>query len=58
VTSSQNGSGKRPPPKHADWKDTVNAQPGRVTRVLARFDFFRRKDVLHCHKREYSDQRT
>ena len=47
-----------PPPKHADWKDAVNAQPGRVTRVLARFDFFSRKDVLLYHKLEYSDQRT
>jgi spore coat protein A len=49
---------ERPPPKHAGWKDTVDAQPGQVTRVLARFDIYREKYVLHYHKLKYSDKRT
>lgn len=49
---------ERPPPKHAGWKDTVGAQPGQVTRVPAHFDLYREKYVLHCHKLEYSGQRT
>jgi spore coat protein A len=54
---AENGFCKRSP-KHAGWKDTVDAQPGQVARVLARFDIYRGKYVLHCHKLEYSDKRT
>jgi spore coat protein A len=37
------------------WKDTVRANPGEVTRIVARFDGFRGLFPMHCHILEHED---
>jgi spore coat protein A len=44
-----------PPPTDAGWKDTIDLRPFEVARVLARFDGYRGKYVLHCHNLEHED---
>jgi spore coat protein A len=44
-------------PPEADetgWKDTVRAQPGMITRIVARFDGWRGRYVWHCHVLEHA----
>ena len=46
-----------PLPPEADetgWKDTVRAQPGMITRIIARFDGWRGRYVWHCHVLEHA----
>ena len=44
-----------PPPTDAGWKDTIDLRPFEVARVIARFDGYRGKYVLHCHNLEHED---
>jgi spore coat protein A, manganese oxidase len=45
-----------PPPAHeAGWKDTVQAHPGQITRVIARFEGFTGLYPYHCHILEHED---
>jgi spore coat protein A len=44
-------NGGEPPPTDAGWKDTIDLRP----RVLARFDGYRGKYVIHCHNLEHED---
>ena len=37
------------------WKDTVELAPGETVEVIARFDGYRGKYVLHCHNLEHED---
>jgi len=42
-------------PSEAGWKDTVRADPGMVTRIIARFEGFTGRYVWHCHILEHED---
>jgi spore coat protein A len=42
-------------PGEAGWKDTVRADPGMVTRIIARFEGFTGRYVWHCHILEHED---
>ena len=44
-----------PGPGEAGWKDTVQAKPGMVTRIIARFEGFTGRYVWHCHVLEHED---
>jgi spore coat protein A, manganese oxidase len=44
-----------PDPNEAGWKDTVRADPGVVTRIIARFEGFPGRYVWHCHLLEHED---
>jgi spore coat protein A len=44
-----------PGPYDAGWKDTVSVPTGSPVRVLARFDGYRGKYVMHCHNLEHED---
>ncbi len=44
-----------PPLVERGWKDTVNANPGEVTRIIARFGDFAGEYVWHCHMLEHED---
>jgi spore coat protein A, manganese oxidase len=44
-----------PEPGEAGWKDTVRADPGMVTRIIARFEGFTGRYVWHCHILEHED---
>jgi len=44
-----------PAPNEAGWKDTVQAHPGMVTRIIARFEGYPGKYVWHCHILEHED---
>jgi spore coat protein A, manganese oxidase len=44
-----------PEPNEAGWKDTVRADPGMVTRIIARFEGFPGRYVWHCHVLEHED---
>jgi spore coat protein A len=39
----------------AGWKDTVQASPGMVTRIIARFEGYPGRYVWHCHILEHED---
>jgi spore coat protein A len=43
-----------PEPGEMGWKDTVRAEPGMVTRILATFDGFVGRYVWHCHVLEHA----
>ncbi len=45
-----------PPPNEAGWKDTVQAMPFDITRVIARFDGYTGIYPYHCHILEHEDQ--
>ncbi|WP_030711123.1 multicopper oxidase family protein [Streptomyces sp. NRRL F-2580] len=48
--------GNRPlDPCDAGWKDTVDVRPYEVVEVLARFDGYRGRYMLHCHNLEHED---
>ncbi len=44
-----------PDPEEAGWKDTVRAEPGMVTRIIARFQGYAGRYVWHCHILEHED---
>ena len=44
-----------PEPGEMGWKDTVQAHPGMVTRIIARFEGFTGRYVWHCHILEHED---
>jgi len=44
-----------PAPNEAGWKDTVQAHPRMVTRIIARFDGYPGRYVWHCHILEHED---
>ncbi len=50
-----NGPRVPPPPNEAGWKDTVQAGPNEITRVIARFDGTAGRYPYHCHIIEHED---
>jgi spore coat protein A len=44
-----------PTPNEAGWKDTVQAHPGMVTRIIVRFEGYAGRYVWHCHILEHED---
>ncbi len=44
-----------PEPGEAGWRDTVRADPGMVTRIIARFEGLTGRYVWHCHILEHED---
>ncbi len=44
-----------PPPEEAGWKDTVQARPGQITRVIASFEDYNGLFAYHCHILEHED---
>ena len=44
-----------PSPSEAGWKDTVRADSGVVTRIIARFEGYPGRYVWHCHLLEHED---
>ena len=48
------GAPQPPPPEESGWKDTVRANPGEVTRVVAKFDRPGRY-AWHCHILSHED---
>jgi spore coat protein A len=44
-----------PAPNEAGWKDTVQAHPGMITRIIARFEGYAGRYVWHCHILEHED---
>jgi len=44
-----------PEPSEMGWKDTVRANPGQVTRIIARFGPFKGVFPWHCHILEHED---
>jgi len=49
------GAAAPPEPGEAGWKDTVRADPGMITRIIARFEGFVGRYVWHCHILEHED---
>lgn len=54
ITVTPAGPAVPPDPNEAGWKDTVRANPGEVTRVIAKFDLTGYY-VWHCHILEHED---
>ncbi len=44
-----------PAPGESGWKDTVRADPGMVTRIIAKFEGYAGRYVWHCHILEHED---
>jgi spore coat protein A, manganese oxidase len=44
-----------PDAAEAGWKDTVRAEPGMVTRIIAKFEGYAGRYVWHCHILEHED---
>ena len=44
-----------PEPYEAGWKDTVQAHPGMVTRIIIRFEGYVGRYVWHCYVLEHED---
>ena len=49
------GAAVPPAANEAAWKDTVQASPGMVTRIIARFEGYPGRYVWHCHILEHED---
>lgn len=49
------GPSQPPDPNEMGWKDTVRANPGEVTRIIARFGPFTGIYPWHCHIIEHED---
>ena len=49
------GPARAPEATEAGWKDTVQANPGEVTRIIARFEDLVGRYVYHCHILEHED---
>ncbi|CAM3833205.1 multicopper oxidase family protein [Kibdelosporangium persicum] len=47
--------GKGPAAQDVGWKDTVDVRPYEVVEVLARFDGYRGRYMMHCHNLEHED---
>jgi FtsP/CotA-like multicopper oxidase with cupredoxin domain len=47
--------GKPPLAHEVGWKDTVAVPKGREVKVIARFDGYRGRYVVHCHNLEHED---
>ena len=45
----------RPDENERGWKDTVRANPGQVTRIIARFEPYAGEFPWHCHILEHED---
>jgi spore coat protein A, manganese oxidase len=43
-----------PPANEAGWKDTVRADAGTITRIIARFEGYAGRYVWHCHVLEHA----
>jgi spore coat protein A len=54
-TLKYTGPALPPPAEEMGWKDTVRADPGMVTRIIARFDGEPGRYVWHCHLLEHED---
>lgn len=48
-------NGKKPGPADSGWKDTVDVRPYETVDVLARFDGYPGRYMLHCHNLEHED---
>jgi spore coat protein A, manganese oxidase len=44
-----------PEPNEMGWKDTVRADPGMVTRIIAKFEGCSGRYVWHCHNLDHED---
>lgn len=49
------GPAEPPAPNEMGWKDTVQAHPGMVTRIIAKFEGYPGRYVWHCHILEHED---
>jgi spore coat protein A len=49
------GAAVPPALNEAGWKDTVQAHPGMVTRIITRFEGYTGRYVWHCHILEHED---
>jgi spore coat protein A len=49
------GSPVPPAANEAGWKDTVQAHPGMITRIITKFDGYAGRYVWHCHLLEHED---
>jgi spore coat protein A len=47
--------GAPPAPYETGWKDTVIVHPNETVRVIARFEGYRGRYLLHCHNLEHED---
>ncbi|GAA3533605.1 multicopper oxidase family protein [Nonomuraea rosea] len=48
-------NGRAPAATDGGWKDTVDVRPYEVVDVLARFDGYRGRYMMHCHNLEHED---
>jgi len=48
------GDARRPLPQEQGWKDTVQAHPGTVTRIIVPFEGYPGRYVWHCHIWEHA----
>lgn len=55
VIFQENVSFDHSAPNETGWKDTVQAHPGMVTRIITRFDDYPGRYVWHCHILEHED---
>jgi hypothetical protein len=55
VTGQTTGPRVPPPAGEMGWKDTVQAAPSQITRVIARFDDYPGLFPYHCHILEHED---
>lgn len=44
-----------PPANERGWKDTIQARPGMITRLIMRFGPYAGRYVYHCHILEHED---
>jgi len=54
-TLTYTGPAIPPAPEEMGWKDTVRADPGMVTRIIAKFEGEPGRYVWHCHLLEHED---
>jgi spore coat protein A len=55
ITGLPTGPVIPPRPEESGWKDTVQAMPGQLTRVITRFEGYTGKYPYHCHVLEHED---
>jgi hypothetical protein len=55
VTNTPIGPRVPPAPNELGWKDTVQAPPNQITRVIARFERYIGPFPYHCHILEHED---
>jgi spore coat protein A len=55
VTGSPTGPRVQPLANEMGWKDTVQAPPATITRVIARFEDYAGRYPYHCHILEHED---